>query len=89
MFHLPASPPDTRHSLPPAQLDPDSYTAALPCCLSTGFPVKFSIPVFPTITANIEFTRCEVGAAKQADWFEVPADFKMDAYVDRSWWKQM
>jgi hypothetical protein len=57
--------------------------------VGAGFPVRFTIPVFPTITATITFEHIDVrrGPPKQA--FEIPADFTMGAYVERGWIRQV
>ena len=54
-----------------------------------GFPVRFSIPVFPTITATVTFEMCETRRAVPRGQFEVPQNFKLGAYVERGWIRQL
>ena len=54
-----------------------------------GFPVQFTIPAFPTITAKITFEQCEVRRAPPAAIFDLPADFAMGAYQERGWIRQL
>ena len=54
-----------------------------------GFPVRFTMPVFPTITATVTFELCETRRAVPASLFAVPADFKVGAYVERGWIRQL
>ena len=54
-----------------------------------GFPVKFEIPAFPTITATVTFEQCEVRRSPPAAIFELPADYKMGAYQERGWIRQL
>jgi hypothetical protein len=42
-----------------------------------GFPVRFSIPVFPTITATITAELCDTRRSPPASLFKVPPDYKM------------
>ena len=51
--------------------------------LPPGFPVKFAVPVVPTVTATVEFGAVDVGGVTAAD-MEAPPDFvdvtgRMDA----------
>ena len=57
--------------------------------VGAGFPVRFTIPVFPTITATVTFELCETRRAVPAALFEVPADFAVGAYVERGWIRQL
>lgn len=59
--------------------------------VGAGFPVKFSIPVFPTITATITFEFCEAHPSRRPPKgrFELPADIKMGAYVERGFIRQL
>ncbi len=54
-----------------------------------GFPVRFSVPVFPTITATITFEMCDTRRSPPASYFAVPADYKMGAYVERGFIRQL
>ena len=54
-----------------------------------GFPVQFTIPVFPTVTAKITFELCEVRRSPARGVFELPADYKMGAYSERGWIRQL
>ena len=57
-------------------------------CTGAGFPVSFSIPVFPTIRAEITFRECRcISAPRQM--FEVPQHFKIGAFADRSIFVQL
>lgn len=50
--------------------------------------MSFSIPVFPTIRAEITFRECRrISAPRQM--FEVPAHFKIGAFADRSIFVQL
>ncbi len=42
-----------------------------------GFPVKMSLPVFPTITANVTISKCKIGRARDIPdgFFEVPSSY--------------
>lgn len=53
-----------------------------------GFPVQFQVPVFPTIAATVSFLQCEL-VTPPAEMFQVPEDYKQDAYVDRSFFAQL
>eukprot|EP01138_Halocafeteria_seosinensis_P014669 gb/GECG01014974.1/.p1 GENE.gb/GECG01014974.1/~~gb/GECG01014974.1/.p1 ORF type:complete len:630 (+),score=85.98 gb/GECG01014974.1/:1-1890(+) len=53
-----------------------------------GFPVQFSIPVFPTITARITFDDCTL-KSPDASYFFVPEDYAMGEYVERSFIRQL
>ena len=44
-----------------------------------GFPVRFSIPVFPTVTATVTMEQMDTFRAPPKSFFEVPKDFKMGA----------
>jgi hypothetical protein len=48
---------------------------------NAGFPVRFTIPVFPTITATVTFESCETRRAPSATLFDIPADYKC-TYTD-------
>jgi hypothetical protein len=54
-----------------------------------GFPVRFSIPVFPTITATITFENCNIRRSPPRSLFEIPADYTMGGYVERGWIRQL
>lgn len=54
-----------------------------------GFPVRFTIPVFPTITATVTFEHCDVRRPPPGDTFDIPADYKMGGYVERGWIRQV
>jgi hypothetical protein len=47
-----------------------------------GFPVRFSLPVFPTVSASITFDRCEL-VTPPAELFLVPDDFARVAFLAR------
>ena len=53
-----------------------------------GFPVRFVIPVAPTVSATITFGRCEL-TTPPADAFEVPADYAMGEYVEKGFIRQL
>lgn len=53
-----------------------------------GFPVQFSIPVFPTITARITFDDCTM-RSPNASSFLIPDDYAMGEYVERSFIRQL
>lgn len=57
--------------------------------VGTGFPVRFSIPVFPTITATITFELMETRRSVPKGHFEIPPDFKRGAYVEKGWIRQL
>jgi len=57
--------------------------------VGAGFPVKFTIPVFPTITATVTFEHCDIRRPPPAAVFDLPADFKMGAYSERGWIRQL
>ncbi len=57
--------------------------------VGAGFPVRFTIPVFPTITATVTFDFCETQRAVAKSIFNIPADFKIGAYVERGWIRQL
>lgn len=54
-----------------------------------GFPVRFTIPVFPTITATISFEMCDTHRSPPRSMFELPDDFKLGAYVERGFIRQL
>jgi hypothetical protein len=54
-----------------------------------GFPVRFTIPVFPTITATVTFEYCDVRRSPPKSMFELPEDYKMGAYMERGWIRQL
>ena len=42
-----------------------------------GFPIQLTIPVFPTITADVTFAECNIGSEQmEPDMFEVPQYFR-------------
>lgn len=59
--------------------------------LDEGFPVEFQIPAFPTVTGTVRFSSCRLLEAREIDasFFRVPADYEMEAYVDRSLFAQV
>jgi hypothetical protein len=54
-----------------------------------GFPVRFTLPVFPTITATITFDFCDAFRPPNKGLFVVPDDYKMGAYVERGFIRQL
>ena len=54
-----------------------------------GFPVQLSLPVFPTVTATVTFEYCSTHRAPPRDMFAMPEDYKMGAYVERGWVRQL
>ena len=54
-----------------------------------GFPVRFTIPVFPTITATITVELCDTRRAPSASLFQVPKDYAMGAYVEKGFIRQL
>jgi hypothetical protein len=54
-----------------------------------GFPVRFSIPVFPTVTATVTMEQMDTYRAPPKGFFEVPKDFKMGAYIERGFLRQL
>jgi hypothetical protein len=54
-----------------------------------GFPVRFTIPVFPTVTATVTFDFCDTYRSPQKSLFTIPEDFKMGAYVERGFIRQL
>ena len=54
-----------------------------------GFPVKFEISVFPTVTATVTFAYMNTTTPVPRSMFEVPRDFKMGAYVERGFLRQL
>ena len=53
-----------------------------------GFPVRFAIPVFPTVTATITFGKCTLHSPPAA-LFDVPDEYKMGAYVEKGFIRQL
>lgn len=53
-----------------------------------GFPVRFTIPFLPTITATITFTNCALDTP-DASLFACPDDYEMGAYRERGFIRQM
>ena len=53
------------------------------------FPVRFSIPVFPTVTATVTFELCDTRRAPPATYFDLRPDYKMGAYVEKGFIRQM
>ena len=47
--------------------------------LPPGFPVRFSLPVMPAVSATVTFTRCEL-VSPPAHLFEVPDGYKPDGF---------
>jgi GPCR-chaperone len=62
-------------------------TSKLP--VGAGFPVRFNIPVFPTITAQVSFEHVELRRPPNAVLFSIPADYKMGGYQERGWIRQL
>jgi len=56
---------------------------------NAGFPVKFTLPVFPAITATITFDFCDPYRSPQKSLFTVPSDYKMGAYIERGFIRQL
>jgi hypothetical protein len=54
-----------------------------------GFPVRFTVPVFPTVTATVTFELADTRRSPPASIFDVPADYKMGAYVERGFIRQL
>ena len=54
-----------------------------------GFPVRFTVPVFPTVTATVTFELADTRRSPPASIFEVPTDYKMGAYVERGFIRQL
>ena len=46
----------------------------------TGFPVRFTLPVLPAVSATVTFARCEL-TTPEAHLFEVPADYEPGAFL--------
>jgi len=45
--------------------------------LPDGFPVKLTLPVFPTISANVTFSECKIGSKQVSDeLFELPSYYE-------------
>ncbi len=53
-----------------------------------GFPVRFVIPVAPTVSATITFGRCAL-TSPPADAFTVPADYAMGKYEEKGFIRQL
>lgn len=56
---------------------------------NAGFPVRFTLPVFPAITATITFDFCDPYRSPQKSLFVVPSDYKMGAYIERGFIRQL
>ena len=56
---------------------------------ASGFPVQLSLPVFPTVTATVTFEYCSTHRSPPASMFELPPEYKMGAYVERGWIRQL
>jgi hypothetical protein len=54
-----------------------------------GFPVRFSLPVFPTITATVTFEYMSASHVPPASLFAVPPEYSVGAYVERGWIRQL
>lgn len=64
------------------------FSSKLPA--GAGFPVQFTIPVFPTITAKVTFETCDISITPPPrDLFELPAHYKVGGYVERGWIRQI
>lgn len=63
------------------------FSAKMPA--GAGFPVRFSLPVMFGITATISFEYCDASRPIPKSVFEIPSDFKMGAYVERGFIRQM
>ena len=53
-----------------------------------GFPVQFSIPVFPTVTVTVKMEAMDLTPPEE-HWFVIPADYRMGAYVERTVIRQL
>ena len=53
-----------------------------------GFPVQFSLPVFPTVTATVKVVSMVLDAP-EAELFRVPDDYAMGKYVERTAVRQL
>lgn len=53
-----------------------------------GFPVKFQIPAFISVTATVTFSKCKL-CTPEASLFEVPGDFEWGAYKERGMIRQL
>lgn len=53
-----------------------------------GFPVRFSIPVFPTVTATITFGECNLVTPAE-ELFSVPKDYAMGEYEEQGFIRQL
>jgi hypothetical protein len=56
---------------------------------TAGFPVQFSLPVFPTITATVTFNYCSTSRSPVKGLFELPPEYKLGCYVERGWIRQL
>jgi hypothetical protein len=54
-----------------------------------GFPVQFQIPVFPTVTATVTFGFMDAKRTPPKSLFDVPSSYKMGAYVERGFVRQL
>jgi hypothetical protein len=54
-----------------------------------GFPVQFQIPVFPTVTATVTFGFMDAKRTPPKSLFDVPTSYKMGAYVERGFVRQL
>lgn len=54
-----------------------------------GFPVRFSIPVFPTVTATVTMEQMDTFRSPPKAFFDVPKDYKMGAYIERGFLRQL
>mmetsp|Transcript_6691 Transcript_6691/g.9275 ORF Transcript_6691/g.9275 Transcript_6691/m.9275 type:complete len:88 (-) Transcript_6691:138-401(-) len=42
-----------------------------------GFPIKLTLPVFPTISADVTFSECNIGTERvPQSMFELPDDYR-------------
>ena len=57
--------------------------------VGAGFPVRFSVPVFPTVTATVTFELCDAARSPPASYFDMPKDYKLGAYIERGFIRQM
>jgi hypothetical protein len=63
------------------------FSSKLPA--GAGFPVRFTLPVFPTVTATVTFDFCDPYRPPAKSLFTIPDDFKMGAYVERGFIRQL
>ena len=84
VFHGPLSlppPPSLSLSLSQVMAATDEQYESLERFFSTnrlaqgGFPVKFSLPVLPAVSALVTFEKCELTSPDEK-LFEIPADYK-------------